>query len=127
MVCGSAISTPLFHHRPNTISVHNAFYKGQQQQLPITATNNACLQQQQQGALTLTASGEITGGATFGSATPVISTAGVYSPPPMTQMHQQQQPQLNQPTSPPQLVTASADVVQVCIFSIHNLGILFSF
>ena len=106
-MCGPAITTPLFHHGPNTISVHNAFYKGQQQ-LPIVATSNTCLQHQhQQTALTLTASGESNGGSNFVSTTPLISSAGVYSSSPVTQMHQM-------PTSHPQHVTAIADVVQVC-------------
>jgi hypothetical protein len=100
MVCGSAIPGPLFHPGSNaTISVHNAFYTGKlqqpQQQLPSAATSNTCLQQQ--------ASGEVSGSGNFVSMAP-----GVYSsPPPSTQIQQQ-------PVSPSQPITTSADVLQVC-------------
>jgi hypothetical protein len=104
MVCGSAMSGPLFHPGPNTaISVHNAFYTGkvqQAQQLPNAVANNTCLQQQQQA---LMATGEMSRSANFVSVAP-----GVYpSPPPSTQVQQQLVP-----TSQP--ITTSADVLQVC-------------
>jgi hypothetical protein len=106
MVCGSAISGPLFHPGPNTtISVHNAFYTGKiqqsQQPLQTSAASNACLQQQ-----ALMANGEVSSGGNF-----VSVASGVYSSPPhLTQVQQQQQP-----VSPSQPITASSDVLQVCI------------
>jgi hypothetical protein len=106
MVCGSAISGPLFHPGPNTtISVHNAFYTGKvqhsQQQLQTSAASSTCLQQQ-----AVTAGGEVSSGGNYVSVAP-----GVYaSPPHFTQVQQQQQP-----VSPSQPITASADVLQVCM------------
>jgi len=106
MVCGTAISGSLCHTGANTtISVHNAFYSGKvqqpQQQLQIAATSNTCLQQH-----ALMTGGEVSGGGNFVSVVP-----GVYSSPlPCTQEQQQQQP-----VSPSQPITTSADVLQVCM------------
>jgi len=104
MVCGTAISGSLCHTGANTtISVHNAFYSGKvqqpQQQLQTLATSHTCLQQQ-----ALLTGGEVTGCGNFVSVVP-----GIYSSPPPSTQEQQQ------PVSPSQPITTSADVLQVCM------------
>jgi hypothetical protein len=114
MVCGSAISGPLFHPGTNTtISVHNAFYTGKvqqaQQQLQSAVASSTCIQQQ-----ALMATGEMSGSGNFVSVAP-----GVYSSsPPSTQVQQQ-------PVSPSQPITTSADVLQVCTLLCSQSSLMF--
>lgn len=100
MVCTPGIPSTLFHQGPNnTISVHNAFYTGKNPPLPLTAASTSPCLQPSQNALTLVATGRES-----------FITSGPYGPPPVP--IGQPQPQAT-PSSPPQPISASSEVVQV--------------